>query len=333
MKGQFVHRFDEIISLENLFAAWQEFYRCKSSKKDVQQFNINLIDNIVQLHDELSNKIYRHGEYVNFGISDPKPRQIHKAEVCDRVLHHAIYRILYPLFDKVFVADSFSCRVNKGTHKAMDRFRSFAYKVSKNHTKTCWVLKCDIKKFFASIDHEILINILRQRIADTDIIWLLQNVINSFSAGESGKGLPLGNLTSQLFCNIYMNEFDQFVKHKLKARYYIRYADDFVFLSENKKWLEKQINKISDFLNLELKLSLHPNKIYIKSFASGVDFLGWVHFPNYRTVRTATKRRMMRRIVENPKNETLQSYLGMISHGQSYGLQDELKNAYWLNQQ
>ncbi len=212
----------------------------------------------------------------------------------------------------------------------MDRFRDMARKVSKNNTKSCWVLKCDIRKFFASIDHEILIRILEDRIADKDIIWLLRNVIDSFSIGNSGVGLPLGNLTSQLFCNVYMNEFDQFVKHELKAKHYIRYADDFVFLSDDKKWLNEQLPKINKFLEQKLKLHMHPDKVYIKSFASGVDFLGWIHFPKYRRLRGATKRRMFKRINESPTNETLQSYLGILSHGNGHDLAEEIINNYVL---
>jgi len=333
MKRQFTHSFDEISSLENLFTAWQEFYCGKSSKKDVQQFAVNLIDNIVSLHEDLANKSYKHGGYENFAISDPKPRQIHKAQVRDRVLHHAIYRVLYPAFDKVFVADSFSCRIDKGTHRAMNRFGSMAGKVSKNHTRTCWVLKCDIKKFFASIDHKVLLKILEERIVDKDIIWLLRNVIESFSIDEFGKGLPLGNLTSQLFCNIYMNEFDHFAKHKLKAKNYIRYADDFVFISENKEKLVDLIPKIEAFLGEELKLRMHPDKVYIKSYASGVDFLGWIHFPKHRTLRNSSKRRMFKKVINHSSPESLESYLGLLTHGNAQKLKQELLNSYWLNQQ
>ena len=235
--------------------------------------------------------------------------------------------MLYPFFAKTFIADSFSCQNQKGTHKAINRFKFLGGKVSKNHRKTCWVLKCDIKKFFASINQRTLCAILESYIPDKDILNLLNEIINSFEA-YPGKGLPLGNLTSQLFCNVYMNEFDQFVKHKLRVKYYIRYADDFVFLSDNKEYLTTLIPKISDFLNIGLELNLHPNKIYIKSFASGVDFLGWVHFLDHRTIRAATKRRMMRRIGENPENETLQSYLGLLSHGNSYKLRSEVQSFY-----
>ncbi len=330
MKIQLVHRYNDIISIENLLAAWREFVVGKSQKGDVQRFGVRLADNIVQLHLELANKTYRHGGYKSFAIADPKPRQIHKASVRDRVLHHAIYRLLYSFFNRTFGPDSFSCRLRKGTHKAMGKLQTMTYQVSRNHTQTCWILKCDIRKFFASIDHGILLELLHGYIPDKDVIWLLQNVIESFSINQPGKGLPLGNLTSQLFCNIYMNELDQFVKHKLRAKYYARYADDFVLLSEDKVWLEQQMPKISEFLDKRLKLSLHPDKIYTQSLASGLDFLGWVHFPKNKILRTTSKRRMMRRVREHPTNQTLQSYYGLLKHGNTYELRQEVKNLYGL---
>ena len=272
--------------------------------------------NIIELHNELSQKTYKHSDYYAFNISDQKPRSIHKARVRDRLLHHALYRELYPFFDKTFIADSYSCRERKGTHKALQRFKMFSDTVSKNNTRTVWILKCDIRKFFASIDHSVLIGIIKKYISDEDILSLLSGIIGSFHSTRKEVGLPLGNLTSQIFVNIYMNEFDQFVKHKLKAQYYIRYADDFVFLSEDKKWLETILPQVGSFLKERLKLSLHPNKVFIKTLASGVDFLGWVHFPDHRIVRTATKRRMWKRIKEKEgKEETVQSYLGLLSHG------------------
>lgn len=247
--GIFSHSYHSIISVENLLDAWKEFKRGKKSKSDVQLFSRDLMANILSLHRELSTKTYKHSSYFAFNISDPKPRNIHKALVKDRLLHHALYRHLYPYFDKTFIDNSFSCRNNKGTHKAMDRFRYFARKVSKNNTKTCWVLKCDIRKFFASIDQSILLEILQRHIEDKDILQILTVIIKSFHSTKNGKGLPLGNLTSQLFVNIYMNRFDQFVKHRLKAKYYIRYADDFVVLSEDKNLLTKVLMEVKHFLN------------------------------------------------------------------------------------
>jgi RNA-directed DNA polymerase len=324
---QLIHTYDTIISLDNLLLAWDEFKVGKKSRKDVQEFERNLMSNIISLYQDLVSKIYKHSQYEAFKISDPKPRDIHKAKVRDRLLHHAIYRVLYPFFDKTFIADSYSCRINKGTHKAIDRFRKFAYQVSKNHTITAWVLKCDIRKFFASIDQKVMLEMIKRYIPDTDIIALLAEIVGSFYSTEKGKGLPLGNLTSQLLINIYMNKFDQFMKHKIKAKYYIRYADDFVILSDNKQLLVNMLQKIKDFLENELNLCLHSKKVSISTVASGVDFLGWVLFPDHRVVRTITKKRMFRGIQKKKgKLETIQSYLGLVSHGNARKLKREIEN-------
>jgi len=324
MKIQLSHKFEDIVSVDNLLLAWQEFDKGKRNKKDVQEFSFRLMDNILSLHYDLVNFSYKHGEYQAFKIYDPKPRDIHKASVRDRLVHHTLYRILSLFFNRIFISDSFSCRLKKGTHKAINRFRSFGYKVSKNNTKTCWILKCDIKKFFANINHQILIKILEEYIPDKKIIWLIKEVISSFHSTKPGSGLPLGNLTSQLLVNIYMNNFDQFLKHKLKVKYYIRYSDDFVIFAQNQQKLEQIIPKIQDFLENRLKLRLNPNKISIKTLNSGEDFLGWVHFPGHRVLRTTTKKRMFKIIKTSPTPETLNSYLGLLKHGNTYKLKMKL---------
>lgn len=307
--------------MENLLLSWQEFLRGKRKKKNVAEFSLHFIDNILSLQKELAQKTYRHGEYQAFKINDPKPRDIHKASVRDRLVHHAIYRILYPYFDRKFIYDSYSCRLNKGTHRAINRFRHFARKASRNNTRTTWILKCDIKRFFANIDHKILKCMLKQHAGDIDMLWLLEQVIESFSTeGKAGVGLPLGNLTSQLLINIYMNEFDQFVKRKLKVKYYLRYADDFIIMSENKMYLENLIPQVSEFLKKCLRFNLHPKKVFIKTLFSGVDFLGWVNFPYHRILRTATQRRMFRRLKQNHAKETIASYLGLLRHGNTHKL-------------
>lgn len=313
--------FDEIISLENLFLAWDEFKKGKRKKKDVQEFEYNLEDNIFKLHEELKTKFYRHSNYTSFNICDPKPRKIHKACVRDRVLHHAVFRILYPIFDKPFIFDSYSCRNEKGTHRAVNRLRKFAGKVGMNNTKTCYVLKCDVKKFFNSIDQDILISLIKKKVEEDNSVWLIEGIIKSFS-----KGLPLGNITSQLFANIYLDELDQFIKHNLKIKYYIRYCDDFVILNNNKKYLENIILQTGDFLENKLKLFLHPNKIIIQKYHQGTDFLGYVSFPYFRTLRTKTKNRMIKKLenklflvsqhklLEKYFNQTVQSYFGVLKH-------------------
>ncbi|MBU2541962.1 RNA-directed DNA polymerase, partial [Patescibacteria group bacterium] len=196
--------------------------------------------------------------------------------------------------------------------------------------------------FFGSIDHNILLNILKQYIPDEDIIWLLSMVVESFVSElphpnpllvkERGDiGLPLGNLTSQLFANIYLNIFDQFVKHKLKAKYYVRYADDFVFVSHDRKYLEIILEDIQEFLTEKLKLTLHPNKIFLQTTTSGIDFLGWKHFEDHRVLRKTTQKRMFARIKNHPTKDTLDSYLGLLKHGDGLKLKDGLLNEFWLN--
>jgi RNA-directed DNA polymerase len=331
MKIQLTHKYNDIICVNNLFLAWNEFVVGKRSKQDVQEFSRNLIDNILALHESLVNKTYRHGGYHSFYINDPKRRHIHKASVEDRLLHHAIYRLLYPFFEKTFIHDSYSCRLGKGVYKAIERFDKFSYKVGKNDTKTVWVLKCDIRKFFDSIDHEVLFNILKNHIPDKDILWLLNNVIDSYHNENKHKvGLPLGNLTSQLFANVYMNVFDQWVKHNLKAQQYIRYADDFVFFGTDKIQLNSLIESVRLFLLDELNLTLHPKKISQKTLSSGIDFLGWVHFLHYKKLRRKTKERMFRKLIDKPKDEVFQSYLGFLSHGNTWKIEKELRNFYWL---
>jgi RNA-directed DNA polymerase len=326
MRIQFAHAYEDIISVENLLAAWREFLRGKRNKADVQEFRYRLSENVLALHRDLKDKRYVHSGYHAFKIFDPKPRNIHKASVGDRLLHHALYRKLYPFFDRTFIADSYSCRKRKGTQRAIERFRSYANQVSKNNTTTAWVLKCDVKQFFASVDQGVLLDILTRYIPDSDTLDLLRSVIESFHTTTPHTGLPLGNLTSQLLVNVYMNEFDQYVKHTVRAKHYLRYADDFVILSDDRKWLNSILPPISGFLIHELRLTLHPDKVSISTIASGVDFLGWVHFPKHQVLRTTTKRRMFRKIKKSRNlPAVLTSYSGLLRHGCTKKLQERLQ--------
>ena len=289
------------------------------------EYSFHFMKNIFELYHSLINKTYIHGQYYEFKINDPKPRLIHKATIPDRLVHHLIYSILSPFFEKFFIYDSFSCRIKKGTHKANKRFNSFIQIVSKNNTQTAWILKCDIRKFFANIHHDVLLKILRRRIDDIDLLNILEIIIKSFhTEGKSNIGLPIGNVTSQLFVNIYMNEFDQYIKRHLKIKYYIRYSDDFVILDENKQKLLEIIPIIKKFLDTKLHLSLHPNKLYLKTISSGIDFLGWIHFSKHTTLRTSTKKRMLKNIRKNYSKEKTASYLGMIQHGNTYKIRKKI---------
>jgi len=338
--------FENIISLENLFSAWDKFKSDKQKKRDVQRFEWELEENIFKLHRDLKYRRYKHGAYTSFYIHDPKQRHIHKATVRDRVLHHAVFAVLNSIFEPTFISNSFSCRVNKGTHKGIDVLDKIIRQVSSNSFKPCFVLKCDIKKFFETIDHRILLNIIGKRIKDDNAMWLLEEIIGSLASKYSTvferKGLPIGNLTSQLFANIYLNEFDQFVKHKLRVKRYIRYTDDFIIVAEDRSYLEDVISPVRAFLLDNLVLDLHPKKITIRKFRQGVDFLGYVILPHYRLLRTKTKQRIIRKLKERVREynngliskqtleQSLQSYLGVLSHADSHRLGNDLKNQFWF---
>jgi RNA-directed DNA polymerase len=178
------HLWTEVIAPERLFSAWNEFRAGKGNKPDVLRFERELEQHIFQLHHELKHKTYRHGPYTSFYISDPKVRHIHKASVRDRVVHHAIFQVLNRIFEPSFIADSFSCRINKGTHKGVARVQKMIRQASKNNTHPCYALKCDIKKFFDTVDHDILSAILKKKIGDPDFLWLLEEIISSYSSNS-----------------------------------------------------------------------------------------------------------------------------------------------------
>lgn len=338
--------FNQITSPENLFLAWDEFRRGKASKSDVFAYKRELESNIFQLSDELRTKKYVHGAYTSFYVHDPKQRHIHKASVGDRILHHAIFSVLNPVFEPTFTANSFSCRDGKGTHKGVEALDKILRKVSKNGNVPCFALKCDIKKFFDSVNHKKLIEIIERKIKDMDVVWLLREIIESYITGQSTlfdrRGIPIGNLTSQLFANVYMNEFDQYIKHRLKVKNYVRYTDDFVIVSGNQDYLKGLIAPINDFLKKELDLNLHPNKVKISKFSQGIDFLGYVLRPHCRTVRTKTSRRAFRKVRQKVSEykkgsltsekliQTVNSYLGVFSHAKTHRLSEDLKNQYWF---
>jgi len=337
--------FNAIISAENLSSAWDKFKNGKRNKKDVQYFEWSLEENIFSLHRDLKNKLYKHGAYHSFNIKDPKPRNIHKAQVRDRILHHAVFRILNPIFEPGFISASFSCREGYGTHKGVQYLQNALRMATQNGKVPCFALKCDIKKFFDTIDHDILLAILKKRIKDENTIWLLKQIISSFSSNYSllgiEKGVPIGNLTSQLFANIYLGELDRLVKQELKVKYYLRYTDDFLIISEDKEYLEKILPPVASFLQEELRLKIHDEKTKIQKTSRGVDFLGYVVFNKYKLVRTKTRKRIYGKfkmkienyiegkISKNSLSQSLQSYLGFLCHGESLAIVETFKRKYF----
>lgn len=338
--------FENIVSPECLFLAWTNFVKDKKNKPDVMRFGWKLEENVFQLSRELKHQQYKHGKYTSFYVTDPKQRHIHKAEVRDRVLHHAVVSILTPIFEPTFISNSFSCQQGKGTHKGVLAVERMARKVSKNSTRPCYALKCDVKKFFDSVNHNVLLGILSKRVKDENVMWLMHEIVGSFISSYSNlfekRGIPIGNLTSQLFANIYMNEFDQFVKQKLKIKYYARYTDDFIILSDNFDYLENLLKPISRFLIDELKIEPHPKKTSIRKFNQGIDFLGYIIFPHHRLLRTRTRKRIERglhrrllqyndcQLERESLEQLLNSYWGVFCHCNAYIVSEKLINHAWF---
>ena len=301
----------------------------------MQAFELNLEENTFELHKELVARSWKPDAYVGFYIRDPKLRHIHKASVRDRVLYQAVFRALYPIFDPTFIHDSYSCRVGKGTHRGVVRLEEFLRKASANNAHPVYALKCDVRKFFDSVCHSTLLELIRHRINDHDTQMLVRRIVESFET-VSGRGLPLGNVTSQLFANIYLNELDQFMKHRLIARYYLRYCDDFVVLGESAAELTRHIPRISSFLSESLQLVLHPTKVSVRKVSWGVDFLGYVALPRYRVLRASTRRRMFRNLtaarmkhdvgamLDETFSATVNSFRGMLTHAKGHRLDDQV---------
>jgi retron-type reverse transcriptase len=270
-------------------------------------FEKNLDGNLLKLHKELKNQAYRPKPLQCFILHDPKTRKISKSDFRDRIVHHALCNIIEPIFDKRFIYDSCASRKGKGNLFAIKRFDRFKRKVSgngrilpnkfndSNHVPG-WCLKADIRHYFQEVDHEILVKIIGKKIKDEKITWLAGQILGNHHSKTEGKGMPLGNLTSQFFANVYLNELDYFIKHGLKARHYARYVDDFIILHNSKPQLEEWKERINTFLKKELKLELHPEKSRVIPLSMGIDFVGFRNFYHFRLLRKRNIRKMKGRI-------------------------------------
>ncbi len=277
---------EKICSLENLDLAYRKARKGKTKKDYVRAFEKDLKNNLCLLRTELLLNAYRPLPLKAFIICDPKTRRISKSEFRDRIIHHALCNIIEPIFEKRFIYDSYANRKGKGVFKALERFDFFKQKI----TPCGHVLKADIRHYFDEIDHDVLLQIIQKKIKDIRVIWLICQILNNHS---KTKGMPLGNLTSQFFANVYLNELDQFVKNKLKVRYYIRYVDDFIILGKERKILEKCKSEINIFLQDKLHLALHPEKSKIKSLKQGVLFLGFRNFYYHRLLRKTSRKKIL----------------------------------------
>ena len=292
--------YNKIFSISNLIAAYQNARKNKTRKDYVVEFEKNFDKNIRQLRNELKNEDYYPRQLKTFILRDPKTRKISKSAFRDRVVHHALIKIIEPIFDKTFIYDSCANRKGKGTLFAIKRFEKFQRKVSKNdkivrNNINGYCLKADIKHYFQEVNHDILLSIIKRKIKDERIINLIKKILNNGEV-KQGMGMPLGNLTSQFFANVYLNELDYFVKHELKVKYYIRYVDDFVILHQSKEQLEIWKDKINYFLNNNLKLEIHPEKSKIIPLSRGIDFVGFRNFYHFRLLRKRNIRSMKSKI-------------------------------------
>ncbi len=296
--------FGQVVAFENLLLASKKAQLGKRFQDATAKFNLNLEKELHQIRRELLDKTYQPGAYHAFYVKEPKERMISAAPYRDRVVHHALCNVITPILEKTMISDTYANRVGKGTHKAIIRYQSFARKYP-------YVLKCDIRKFFPSIDHEKLKELIRKKIGCRDTLWLIDTIIDNsnpqepvegyfpgddlFTPLSRRKGLPIGNLTSQWFGNYFLSPLDHFVKETLRCPGYIRYVDDFVVLAQSKEDLQVMKNRISQFLE-PYRLRLHPEKSQIHLTQNGIPFLGHRVFRHHRLLKKEHVRRFRRRL-------------------------------------
>lgn len=296
--------FERVISFPNLLHAAHLAGRGKRFRPNVAAFGLNLEEELHRLQQELITRTYRPGPYRTFVIRDKKPRFISAAPFRDRVVHHALCNSIEPIFDRGFLFDSYACRKGKGTHAAVERASTYARRFR-------YVLKCDLEKYFPSIDHEILLTQITRRIHDAGVLWLVRTIIDGsnpqparirhypgddlFTPFERRRGIPIGNQTSQFFANVYLDRLDHYVKEALRAPGYVRYVDDVLVFDDDKHRLHEQRTAIEEFL-VSFRLRLHPRKCFAAPVTSGATFLGCRIFPTHRRLDADNVRRFKRRM-------------------------------------
>ena len=306
--------YQQICSIENLILADARAREGKNYRA-IRKFDEHWYENIVALHEALVNKTYKTSPYRTFEITDPKKRLIFCLPYEDRVIQHAVVNIAAPIWMKIFTADSYANIKGKGTHKAYNAVR----RAMKDEAGTRYAAQLDIRKFYPSIDHEIMKNIIRRKIKDRDLLELLDGII------DSAEGLPIGNLLSQYFSNLYLAYIDHWIKETLKVKYYFRYADDMLLLAATKEELHEVVGRIRLYLETELKLQLKPNyQVFPITEKRGVDFVGYVIWHKYSFIRKRTKKRYSRRLKKGCGIGTKASYNGLLKHCNSRHLRKKL---------
>ena len=331
--------YEEMCSFQNLYNAHRAARRGKRDKTEVIKFEMNLAENLCKLQKELTERTYRPCGYKHFMIYEPKARSIYAPDYADRVVQHCLCdNILMPMLERRLIYDNAACRIEKGTHFSMDRLSGFIRELYKKHGTEGYFLKCDVRKYFDSINHSVLKQKL-SKVFDGEIFILLCRIINSYETTKD-VGLPLGNQASQWFALYYLDSVDRLIKERLQIKFYVRYMDDFVLIHNDKDYLRYCLNEIQRVCNAELNIELNE-KTQIFPVKNGVDYLGW-HFyltetgKVIRKLRTSNKRRLKRRM--NKKAQDYHDYLldiddikrslastnGHLSHGHTYRLRARL---------
>lgn len=307
--------YEQIYCIENLELADSIARKGKSKQPGVIHHDLNRKSNIRELHRMLKNKTYKTSEYTTFTIFEPKERLIFRLPYFpDRITHHAVMNILEPVFVSTFTADTYSCIKGKGIHAAANSVK----RALKDVDNTQYCLKLDIRKFYPSIDHSILKQLLRKKIKDNDLLWLLDEII------ESTDGLPIGNYLSQYFANFYLTYFDHWMKETKCVKYYFRYADDLVILSDNKPYLHNLLFEIRQYLNENLKLEIKRNYQVFPVDARGIDFVGYVFYHTHTLLRKSIKQNFARMLKKRRNDKSIASYNGWASHCNSKNLMKKL---------
>jgi RNA-directed DNA polymerase len=289
-------------SFDELVAAYFDCRRHKRNTKSALVFELDLERNLVGLFDELAAGVYRPGPSICFVVTRPKPREVWAAAFRDRIVHHLLYNRVGPRFERAFIADSCACIAGRGTLYAIERLESKVRGVSANWSRPAWYLKCDVANFFVAIDKNVLAELLEARI-------------------------PAGNLSSQFFANVYLDRLDQFAKHTLRARHYVRYVDDFILLHESRAWLQAAHDEIAAFLPRELHVALNPAKTILQPVARGVDFAGQVIKPWHRRIRRRTFTAALQRTAQADAGDvraTANSYFGLLRQATAHQHDREL---------
>lgn len=326
------------ITFSKLLEAHHKCKKHKRFKKQVIEFEMNLENNLLKIGRKLLNGTYKFSEYFEFTIYEPKERKIKTLEYRDRVVQTwYVENFLKPIFKGSYIKDTYACIEGRGTHKAVDKMQEYLRKADKEYEEV-WVLKCDIKKFFFNVDRNILFNLIKRKIKDKEFLELTKKII---FYDEESVGIPIGNYTSQIYANIYLNELDKYIKEKLKAKYLVRYMDDFVLLTDNKETVKEWLEKIKEFLKEKLRLELNAKTAYFKA-KQGVNFCGFRIWKTHRLLREQSKKKMRRKlkIFENLYKENkvdldyivvcINSWLGHAKHCNSYNLVNKLFNDFVL---